>query len=396
MLFTRIAPVHVLGAVAAVLAAAHPDDSSSAPLGIVPRIVGGSPASSSAFSFVGKVTAKNPGYDANECTGSLITPWVVLTTAKCFVTSANTWDVNEEVTVAFGSSLQNVYTARRLLISTLYNHNTEYHNIGLIYLNTAVPSAVATPVRVITSPPSAGTNALALGYGLTANSKDASAGQLMQVQLGLQSQSFCAKMNSYFDSSSQLCTDGSSGKDTCLGDGGGPLLAPLGSGELGLLGFASMRTAPQGASQLSCGQRGTVSYYERAGYWIDWMQKEGNLTFSDLSVGGSSPNSPPANSNSRGTDSPTAGASTAVGVPSGSFTFTRQGQTSTALPTTADTVTTTDSSPATPAHSTFPTLNGSGSTPAAPHPGNGSTLSFQVAFSDVLLPFIAALYAYLV
>ncbi|KAI8322395.1 trypsin-like serine protease, partial [Martensiomyces pterosporus] len=247
-----------------------------------PRIIGGSPASNSAFSFTGKMLARDPKYAGTTCTGTLITPSIVITTADCLITSGNTWYNSNLVTVSFGSTLQDVYTARQLMISDQYNSNTKHYNFGLIFLAQSVPSSVATPARVYMGQPAANTPVIAAGYGMTANTNGTYPSQLITVGLTLSSQSFCASKNSYFDSNSQICTDGGSGKDTCPGDAGGPLLVPVDSSTYALLGVTSVSTIPKGSSNPYCGLPGSVGYYERIGFWVQWMVKNANLTSSDI------------------------------------------------------------------------------------------------------------------
>ncbi|KAI8320048.1 trypsin-like serine protease [Martensiomyces pterosporus] len=365
MLFSRIVSVYALGAVAA-LAAPRPDDSSSSR---VPHIVGGTPASTSIFNFVGRVLARDPTYKGKTCTATLIAPSVVIATAECLTTDGLTPFNKNLVTVSFGSALQNVYTASQVLVPDKFNHVTYQYNLGLIVLSNTVPSSVATPAKIYTGKLADNTPVLVAGYGLTASNLTAVAKQLMQVDLTLGSQSFCASNNSRFDASAQVCTDGGSGKDTCDGDAGGPLVTANSSGGYALIGINSLSMAPKNSPDLYCGLPGSVEYYERVDYWVDWINKSGNTTFSGSYFSDPSSNSPSTNSSSQADGTSTSTAPTATDTPGNS---------------------------PTPNHSSPAPGTATPTTAASTRKPSGCAPGSSTSYSAVLTPLIALLYMHLV
>ncbi|KAJ1963601.1 hypothetical protein GGI12_001958 [Dipsacomyces acuminosporus] len=256
----------------------------------VPRVVGGSPAPVSKFSFVGRLEAKDRVYNGVRCTAILVSPTVALTTGHCLLTSGNSWYNPSLVTLTFGGS--NTYTAQNTTINEKYNSKTLYHNIGIVTLSTPVPSSIATPVKLYTGSVGAGSQVVLAGYETTSADGASQSSQIVQTLLNLGTSSFCSRMNTYYDSPSQICADTGSGKGPCSGDAGSPLLTELSSGTLALVGIESTGTKPSGTVGSACGKPGTVDYYESTAYWASFISKYGKLSLSDFTVGGSTNSRP--------------------------------------------------------------------------------------------------------
>ncbi|KAJ2768011.1 CLIP domain-containing serine protease, partial [Coemansia nantahalensis] len=89
-------------------------------------------------------------------------------------------------------------------------------------------------------------------------------------------------------SKTQLCTDGTAGKDTCQGDSGGPLITPAGTGKPpALLALTSYGTTNSLNPLGLCGARGSSGYYTYIAPFLNWVAKSANLDVDAIRVGGS-------------------------------------------------------------------------------------------------------------
>ncbi|KAJ2236415.1 Kallikrein-14 [Coemansia sp. RSA 485] len=165
------------------------------------------------------------------------------------------------------------------------------NDIGLIILEKDVPSSVAMPVKLFAGDSDYDTPVTAAGFGITDPENDSSVPkELMEVDLHLGKDDYCKKKYALYQNKYLVCTDGTAGIDTCLGDSGGPLSTPFeneddsGSAILGVTSFAPSSTDnPKGA----CAQAGGSGYYTRVSTYISWIASSCNLDIKSISVNNS-------------------------------------------------------------------------------------------------------------
>jgi hypothetical protein len=90
-----------------------------------------------------------------------------------------------------------------------------------------------------------GSLATLAGFGMTSNAVRAGAAHLMRVDVALAPRALCEQQNPlaalrhHLDFANVLCTGGPSGKDSCVGDSGGPIIYRNASGTPWLIGVLS-------------------------------------------------------------------------------------------------------------------------------------------------------------
>jgi trypsin len=241
---------------------------------VQPKVVGGGSASIAQFPWQAAVVftpAKMPGKNAYQrlwCGGSLITTRIVITAGHCVSGhSASDFDV-----VLGRTTLSNSAEGSEVAVQALTNQahymgsSAPRYDVG--YLVLASPSAQSTiqvaggtegglwspgAVEAIsgwgcTSPPS---SLPILGGGC--NPSDT----LQAAQVPIVSDGTCsADYGSLFDPSTQVCAGyPNGGVDSCNGDSGGPLEAPIGGGAYRLVGMTSWGDG--------CAQAGKPGVYAR-------------------------------------------------------------------------------------------------------------------------------------
>eukprot|EP00644_Phytophthora_capsici_P015315 jgi/Phyca11/113701/e_gw1.24.412.1 len=197
---------------------------------------------------------------ANFCSGVLITPTLVLTTATCT-------NIQETRFVSVGSHFNNgsadgeqieVHHAQN---HTFYNSSTASYNFALL---TLLNASSITPVKLPQADDSdiaPGVWANVLGWGDKSNDNGASSNELQSVELEVKD---CAGF--YTVDNSSVCAGGVAGKDSCNGDEGGPLIKENGQGDaddvlIGLVGLGS-----------SCGTMGTPAVFSRVSTALEWIK----------------------------------------------------------------------------------------------------------------------------
>jgi secreted trypsin-like serine protease len=222
---------------------------------VQPKIVGGSTTTISQYPWQAALVfspAEEPGnaHDRQFCGGSLVTSRIVITAAHCvFGMSSSEVDVVlGRTTLSHSDGVE--IPAQALSYRSNYNHPPEFSNIpprnDVGYVVLAQPSAQAR-IQIAGSGEESlwapGATERITGWGCTSDPNDlfgcpfsgnSGTDTLRHATVPIVSDSSCGSAGVYggeFDASTMICAGFlSGGVDTCNGDSGGPLEAPVGGG----------------------------------------------------------------------------------------------------------------------------------------------------------------------
>jgi secreted trypsin-like serine protease len=239
----------VLGALAAITLLAPAGAAARDGRAIQPKIVGGSTTTISQYPWqaalvFSPLTASGNAHDRQFCGGSLVTSRIVITAAHCvYGMSASQIDVVLGRTTLSSSEGAEI-RARSLAYRSNYDQGSERNDVGYVVL--AQPSAqpriqiAGSGEEGLWAP---GASERITGWGCTSDPKDlfgcpfsgpSGTDTLRQATVPIISDSNCGSGSVYgkdFDSSTMICAGSlNGGTDTCNGDSGGPLQAPIAGG----------------------------------------------------------------------------------------------------------------------------------------------------------------------
>ena len=192
------------------------------------------------------------------CTGSLITPTVVMTAAHCAydeetgqLLQGSFFRVGLAFT-QFPVAASNRRDGVALIPYPYYDAARHRGDVALLTLSAPAPAG-AVPIALASSANAslfaAGTPAVVLGWGLTSNAPGAVGSDTLQWgTVNVQSNQTCAASGFTFVPSFSMCTQAPGGlPSSCTGDSGGPLVASTPAGPVAI-GITSYGSATCGAS----------------------------------------------------------------------------------------------------------------------------------------------------
>lgn len=230
-----------------------------------PKVVGGSATTIEQYPWQAAVVydpAKVGGnpFQRQFCGGSLVTPYIVLTAAHCVYDTdpQNNSSLDpDDVNVVLGrTTLSTAPPASEFDVQGVayqagydpgYGPGQGVPSNDVGYLVLASPYNATTPIDIAGSGEGAlwdpGSSEEITGWGATAESGAGSGGSdsLRVANVPIVTDASCAtSYGTYFNSSTMVCAGYPEGEiDTCYGDSGGPMQAPLGGGAYRLVGITS-------------------------------------------------------------------------------------------------------------------------------------------------------------
>ncbi|MEM9621302.1 MAG: serine protease [Pseudomonadota bacterium] len=247
-----------------------------------PKIVGGDKAPPGKYPFQVALIASNAGQGFEHfgqfCGGSLIDTDVVLTAAHCV---PNTQPSEVDIVLGtnrLGSSGQSF--GFRMHLDKIephpqYNHITKDNDIALLKIRGPIREEVRRLRKAIPATPAhdaahgaQGGDAVVIGWGDTSEGGSPTP-ELMRVWLDIQSNAQCeTNYQQHFPgitiTHNMLCAGlAGGGKDSCQGDSGGFLGAPLGNGEYAQLGVVSWG--------VGCARPDLFGVYARVARYEQWI-----------------------------------------------------------------------------------------------------------------------------
>lgn len=222
--------------------------------GVYPRIIGGSDATGGEFPFIAAlVRSDEPNdYQAQFCGGTVIAARWILTAAHCVdgVTPASVQIITGVTTLADMAPFAARTTVSAIVPHPQFDEDRLANDLALLYLATPVTTSAGFSIDDGTTlgALAEGADLTAIGWGIidqgmsAGSADDLFSATLQKATLDYISYSRCNSL--YYSGSlhaSALCAGFLSGppRDSCFGDSGGPLMAPLGGGNWRQVGITS-------------------------------------------------------------------------------------------------------------------------------------------------------------
>ncbi|KAJ2476255.1 hypothetical protein EV174_004987, partial [Coemansia sp. RSA 2320] len=202
---------------------------------LVKRIDAGSVFNSQGFDYIVYISLGNLPGDIRGCTGVLISSRHVLTQEKCLGLDPVSNDTNyKNLTVVIShTDVNNKRTSYNALVSNVYL-SSQFSNkgystdIALLRLNAVVPASLASPVKIYAGDFKISTPAMLVGYATVgAPNSTTLMTQMRYENVNFQNSQYCLGANQYFDQNTEMCSQATSGLNSCNGDLGAPILVPV-------------------------------------------------------------------------------------------------------------------------------------------------------------------------
>ncbi|XP_044761178.1 phenoloxidase-activating factor 2-like [Coccinella septempunctata] len=233
------------------------------------------------FPWMASIHRKNQldGVFQFRCGGSLISDSVVLTAAHCVYSSRKTPSELRIIANAkkqigkVGVDISEERDVKKVFVHPEYYSGGAHNDIALIFLEKSYNdskdlNSICLPNRNSTYDK---TRCIAAGWGVGNKRESNGENILSKVQLPIIDHESCqiqlrkTKLGEDFVlHESSICAGGEKGKDTCQGDGGGPLICPNEEGFFLQLGIVSWG--------VDCSKENQPGVYTNVEKFVDWIQ----------------------------------------------------------------------------------------------------------------------------
>ncbi|KAJ2724459.1 hypothetical protein GGI07_001971 [Coemansia sp. Benny D115] len=281
--------------------------STSAAAGLHKRVVGGSNVSASGdYGYVANIVVGGKDGSAGVCTGAVIAPNVVLTSAGCVADSVSNKAVapstvivgqgaksavvgNSTVSLSEAVAKYGYAQAQTITVHPGFNSIAYTDNIAIVQL--AQPLAGGSVAKVISKPgASAGAAYTGLGWGSTVaeatGASEPSAGpfpsQLQQVQLSVGTKAACSNVWApYANLTNSLCVvPVKASANVCNGDG--LLVKTANDKSVGIAGLLNIVAVKGDVPAEVCNNIGATDYFTTFTNYISWITQVTPLKESDF------------------------------------------------------------------------------------------------------------------
>ncbi|KAI7829947.1 trypsin-like cysteine/serine peptidase domain-containing protein [Kickxella alabastrina] len=261
---------------------------------LLPRVIGGVEVPDNEYSFVAFVHMNSEEYGEGGCTGTLLSPNIVITAAHCVCISDDLQYNPSEVQITFSHKSPYIddslvgYNVSQFIVHPDYKTSVfGVADIALLILNTTVPETVATTVKLYNGDWDLDTPFENSGFGLIDPLNYTVVTEtLMKTDLKAGDPEYCKELFHEYDPATLICTEAREGKDMCYGDSGGPLMTPVdnGSDAYAQIGIASFLSANYTNPFIICGTLDSESYFTRVEPYLGWIVEASGLNMTEITA----------------------------------------------------------------------------------------------------------------